>query len=65
MWRTRAWVRRQVEAPEGSYPQWDGSVAVQHYSGEQLRTPEGRKGEIRGRGRLVTLREDFGTLERW
>jgi hypothetical protein len=53
-----------TEAPEGSCPWWDGSATVQPCSDEQLRTPEGRKGEIGGKGRLVTSREDSGTLER-
>jgi hypothetical protein len=52
-----------VEAPEGSRPWWGGSVVARHHSGEQSHTIEGRKGKIRGGGRLVTLREDSGTLE--
>jgi hypothetical protein len=52
-----------AEAPEGSHPRCDGSATVQLHSGEQLRTTECKEGEINGRRRLVTSREDFGTLE--
>jgi hypothetical protein len=52
-------------ASEGSRPQWDGSAAAPPHSGEQLRTMKDREGEINGRERLVTLREDSKTLERW
>jgi hypothetical protein len=44
------------DAPEGSCPRHDGSVAVQPCSDEQLRTLKGRNREIGGRGRLVTSR---------
>jgi hypothetical protein len=54
-----------AKAPKGSCPRRDGLAAAEPCSDEQLRTHEGSKGEIRGTGRLVTSREDSGTLERW
>jgi hypothetical protein len=51
-------------ALEGGGPQRGGLVAVRLYSSEQSRTTEGRKGKIRGGGRLVTSREDSKILER-
>jgi hypothetical protein len=39
-------------------------VVAQHYSGEQLCMTEGNQGKNRGMARLLTLREDSGTLER-
>jgi hypothetical protein len=54
-----------AEAPKGSCPQRDGSTGAQPCSGEQLHTPEGKKGQIGGRGRLITSIDDSGTLERW
>jgi hypothetical protein len=54
-----------AEAPEGGGPWQDGLVVGQLNFGERLRTHNGRKGEIRGRGRLVTSREGSGTFERW
>jgi hypothetical protein len=50
-------------APEGGGPRRDGSTAALPHSGAQLETTEDREGEINGRGRLVTSREDSGFLE--
>jgi hypothetical protein len=36
---------------------------AQHYSGEQSRMTEGNQGGNRGGARLLTSREDSGTLE--
>jgi hypothetical protein len=54
----------EVEAPEGGGPWRGGSTAALPHSNEQSRTIESREGGIRGRRRLVTSREGFGTLER-
>jgi hypothetical protein len=53
-----------AKALEGGSPWRGGSAAAQLNSGERLRTHKGRKWEIRGKGRLVTSREDSGTFER-
>jgi hypothetical protein len=52
-----------AKAQEGGSPWRGGSAAAQLNSGERLCTHKGRKGEIRGRGRLVTSREGSGTFE--
>jgi hypothetical protein len=53
-----------AEAPEGGGPRRDGSAATQLNFGEQSRTLKDREGEISGRGRLATSRENSGSLER-
>jgi hypothetical protein len=52
------------EASEDNRPRRDGSAAAQLPSGEQSRPAESRERIHWGREKLVTLREDSGTLER-
>jgi hypothetical protein len=51
-----------AEAPKGGGPWRDGSAAALPHFGEESRATKGGEGEIRGRGRLVTSREDSGSL---
>jgi hypothetical protein len=53
-----------AEAPEDNRLRWEGSAAAQLPSGKQSRPTESRERINWGRERLVTLREDSGTLER-
>jgi hypothetical protein len=52
-----------TEALEGGGPRQDGSATALPHTGEESRAIEGREGEIRGRRRLVTSREDSRTLD--
>jgi hypothetical protein len=53
-----------AEMPEDNCPRRDGSVAAQLHFDEQSRPTENRERINWGREKLVTLRRDFGTLER-
>jgi hypothetical protein len=53
-----------IGALEGAGPRRGASAAAQLYSDEQSCTTEGRQGENRGEGRLVTSREGSRALER-